>query len=656
MNRQERRKQEKIDRRDGRPTPKTRAKLRAAREAFEAGDFVNAEEGYLDILAGAPKNTEALHMVGLLYYRTNRLEDAAESMIKAALVDGRDADLHADLAGVLTLLGRGAEAEAAARHVLELRNPDARILNSLSVALELQGKVDEAAEASARAMELEPDHLEACINMGNMKFRAGDMIEAERLYRRACEIAPGRAMPHTNLAIVLRRMGELAAAEEAARAAIQIDGGYPQARDTLGTIMMEIGDYGAAIESFEAALSTHDGFSEARANLAAARFKVGDLPGAEKEYAKMCSARRPLAEAWSGLGMAQLAGGETDSAVESFRAAVEMKPGLGGAWVNLALAGAASAKDKTAIEEALKSDETTPDQMTQMRFALGMLADKAGDAADAFAHFEAGNALRRGQLAALGSTFDGKAHKARTDRILSAFKGAGGKLPKGGSASNVPVFVLGMPRSGATLVEQILAVHPEVRSAGEMDVLRAAFEDPAEVLTLDAEEISDVAEGYLERLTASRSAKRVIDKTPFNWEMLGVVAALLPKAKVIRVTRESEDVALSCFMTNFEAARPWSTRLEDIRAMQTSEKSLMTLWKEEGALDIIEVAYEDLLARPEAVGKRLIGFIGLDWDPACLRFHENAGAVLTASNWRVRQPLYQSAKGRSAAYAAYLNG
>lgn len=652
-NRQERRRQEKLDRKAGKPSPKIRARLKSGIDAYEIGDIGAAETAFREVLDAHPNDPVANHYLGLVEYRTGRFADAADHMIQAAMEDGFNADLHANLASVLTLLGRGAEAEAASRHVLELRPDDAEALNSLSVALELQGKAEAALEAGGRALELAPEFLQACINLGNLQFRQGDFSEAERYFRRAIEIAPSEPMPHANLAIVLRRNGDLTAAASAAKAAISAMPSYAEGHNTLGTILQDLGDFDGALSAFEAALDHKPGLSEAQANLAAARYKLGDLDAAVEAYRKLAEAPTPFAEAWSGMGIAQLALGDTDAAVQSFRRAVELKAGLGEAWVNLSAAGPLDAEDVGIIDDQLDGGQLSEADRAQLEFALGLHHDRVGDTDAAMAAFVRGNDVRRNHLAGLGLTFDADAYAQKADATIKAFTRETLAGVTGADDSETPVFIVGMPRSGTTLVEQILASHSSVESAGELDLMRRAIADPKKALA----DVAALADDLLGQLTMGRSeATRVIDKAPFGFEALGLVAAIFPKAKVVHITRNPDDVALSCFMTNFGAGHPWSTRIEHIRAVQAAELRLMAHWKGATDLAIKTVVYEDLVKDQAAESQALIDFLGLDWEEACLTPHARKGAVLTASNWQVRKPVYRDAVGRAARYGKLLAG
>ncbi|MEQ8226534.1 MAG: tetratricopeptide repeat protein [Rhodospirillales bacterium] len=656
MNRQERRRQKKLADAADKPSPQIRARLTAGVRAYREGRFSDAEEAFIKVLDERPREVEALHLLGLIEYRTGRLDQAADHLVAASMVDGEDPAIHANLAAVLNLCGRGAEAEAASRHVLELRPDNAEAYNNLAVAMELQDRIDEAEACGKRAIELDPHHLEAHINLGNLYFRKGTWGDAADVYQRAAEIDPTNPMAPGNLGVVLRRMGDLAGAEEYCRRALQLKPDYPEGFNALGNVFMAQGDIAGALEAFRAALTHRDGYLEARANLAGALFKSGDLDAAEDAYRDTVARFDRFAGAWSGLGTVLLTKGDTAGAEEAFLRAVEAHQGLGDAWVNLAAAGALTEDHERQLSELL-TEASENDQTAQLLFALGAAQDRRGDAAAAFATFTQANTMRRRLLEGAGQGFDADRLDQWTDAIIGGLsRDALAKAAGWGDSSATPVLVIGMPRSGTTLVEQIISSHAQGSGAGELDALSRLLPDfPDDVVDLDAERTAGLAADYLKRLTAGRAeAARIVDKTPLNIFYLGLAQILMPGTRVIHCRRDAADIALSCYFTNFVQGLAWSTDLGDIARMQAAQDRVMAHWRATLDLPILEVKYEDLVNDQEGQSRAMIDFLGLDWDPACLDFHNSGNAVLTASNWQVRRPLYKSAVGRAEAYGAFL--
>ncbi|MEK9671418.1 MAG: sulfotransferase [Rhodospirillaceae bacterium] len=657
-NRQERRRQKKLGRAEDKPSPRMRARLTAGIDAFRDGRFADAEAAFKDVLEVRPKEVDALHLLGLIEYQTGRLDDAADHLVAASMVDGADPAIHGNLAAVLNLCGRGAEAEAASRHVLDLQPGNAEAYNNLAVALELQGRIEDAEIAARSAIEIDGRYFEGRINLGNLLFRKGDLMAAAEQCRAAEDIDPTNPMPAGNLGVVLRRMGDLRGAEDACRRAVRLKPDYAEGFNALANVLIAQGDLPGGMEAFRHALSIRDDYLEARANLAAALYKSGALEDAEAAYEETVQRYDAFAGAWSGLGMVRLARGDLKKAEEAFRWAVKHHETLGDAWVNLAAAGAVTAEDEQRLKDLIAGAPEN-DQIAQMHFAAGAAADKRGDADAAIKSFTTGNAMRRKLLTGVGQGFDRTRFDGFADRIVTALdRGALEKLSSHGTDDARPVFVVGMPRSGTTLVEQIVASHPEGAGAGELDAFTRMMSDyPEGVAGLEADRARDLAGGFLKRLGAAHGdAARVVDKTPFNLFYLGLVQVLLPGARVVHCVRDADDTALSCYFTNFAQGHAWSTSIDDIRTVQSAQTRVMDHWKSVLSLPVLEVRYEDFVKDQGTASRALIDFLGLEWSDACLDFHQSGGAVLTASNWQVRKPIYKGSVGRAAAYGELLGG
>lgn len=603
-----------------------------------------------------PRNADASHMLALLAYEAGEFEAAGEHILAAATADDSDPALHANCAAILNLLGRGAEAEAASRHAISLDDSMAEAHASLGVALELQGRIEEARTAQSAALMRRPGFPQALINLGNLEFRQGRLEDAVEAYAAVAREDPSNAMAHTNLAVVLRRLGLLAEAREAAERATELRPTYAEAWNALGQVAREEGDLAAARAAFERALECRASYVEGRVNLAGVLFRAGDMKAAEAEYRKAQAYGPGFAPAHSGLGVVLLADGRLEDAVRGFERAIEADPGDGEAWVALASAQGAEMELSRIddLEKLAGEDRLDVGRRASLNFALAEVRDAKGEHDAAVAAAVTANRLRRGAWETAGYAFESDAFDRDVARVIESFPKAHiAELAAAGDAAAPIAFVVGLPRSGTTLVEQILASHPEVRGAGELDCMASLLPDyPAGVDVLGADEIRQLAEAYRIAAPAAGEGERyVVDKTPLNFLYLGMLKAMFPAAPVIHVRRDADDVALSCFFQDFKSPHVWATDVNDIRRFQAAHDRLMAHWRAalpEGGL--IEIAYEDVVRSPETAVAGLLDALGLGWDDRCLRFHETPRTVLTASNWQVRRPLYDRAVGRAAAY------
>ena len=658
MNRNERRRQRREKKRRARPNPGTAAAMKKAQAFMDAGDLEAAESAFRDVTRLDPLDADAFHMLALIAYSSGRMEDAGEMILEAITRNDDDPAMHANCGAIMNLLGRPEEAEASCRHVIERVPKHAEAHNNLAVSLEVQGRLDEARDAAERAIELNPEYLEAHTNLGNILLRGGDPGKAADCYRAAIGIHPETLMARANLGVALREAGDLEAAESECLKALDLNAEFAEAHNSLGNVLKEKEDWPGAKDSFQAAMVCRPGYLEAHLNLAAATFKDGDFDGALAHYRNILETHENMAEAHGAIGVVLLAMARLDEAEDHFRKAVALKPGFGDAQYNLATAQGKDLGEPeiTAIRDALKDKRLSGVDRAKLHFALGEINDQRGNFETAFADFEAGNELRKAMLARQGHSFDADGFDKQVDAIKAVYNaGLFEKFDGGGDLSDKPVFVVGVPRSGTTLVEQIIACHPQAVGKGETEALHHVCGEDDALALADENSLAEKAGAYLSALTkGAEDAARVIDKWPFNYLYLGQVQLLFPNARVVYCRRDPLDTGISCFRQYFTSPQAWSSDLEHIGRFQRASERLMEHWKKASSLSILDLQYEDMIADQEGTSRRLIEFLGLDWDAACLDFHSSGRPVLTASNWQVRQPLYASAVGRAKGYEEYL--
>ena len=317
---------------------------------------------------------------------------------------------------------------------------------------------------------------------------------------------------------------------------------------------------------------------------------------------------------------------------------------------------------RAAMQRAMADPKLDDIARSHMHFALGQHFDAHNAPEPAFAHFDAGNRLH-----ARRHPFDRQVFDARIERIIKHCTRDFFTARQGmGDASERPVLIVGMPRSGTSLVEQIIASHPQAHGAGELnDIGRMARELPVVVGRekrypecldhLEPDAAAMLAQRYLGGLDArAPDATRVTDKMPFNMLWLGLIALILPNARVIYCRRNPMDNALSCYFQLFSQGLRFAYDLGHVGHVYRQHERLMAHWREHLPLSMLTVDYEDLVREPESQSRRLIEFTGLDWDDRCLNFHRHARDVRTASVWQVRQPVYQSSLARWKAYEPWL--
>lgn len=431
----------------------------------------------------------------------------------------------------------------------------------------------------------------------------------------------------------------------------------------LGGCRMETGDPRGAVEAYRRALALAPDMTEIRLALAGAERDVGDLDAAVADYEAVLGRDPGRRDAAHDLAVAEAERGHVDRALERFRAILDADPLNAAAlheWVGLGGAAANPGAWLARVEEAAAAPDLDDRGRALLHYAAGRLCDRLDRTDEAFGHWRAAN-----EFQAAAEPFDPEAFAARVDGLIGAFTPELFERLQGlGDPEVRPIFVVGVPRSGTTLVEQILASHAEVHGAGERpDMGRIVLDLPAEcdgadypgcVANLAPEASRRLAARYLDAVRPPDGPPRTADKLPSNFLRLGVVALLFPNARIVDCVRDPLDIGLSCFAQNFTAPQPFSHRLDWIAAYIAGKERLMAHWHEALPLPVHALSYEALVDDLESETQALLDFCGLPWDDRCLDFHATARPVQTASLTQVRRPIYTSSVGRWRRYADHL--
>ena len=604
--------------------------FQAAFEHHQAGNLDQAEALYRKALRKAPDHVDALHLLGGIAHERGRAEDAVQLISRAVALSPNLVAAHLNLGAALQGLNRLHEAAASFRTAISLQRDYAYAYCNLSTVLNLQGACASALENADRALELMPGLLDAVLNRAAALRSLRRFAEAEAAYRSAHALQPNRAEILSDLAQTLTDLQKLDEAIACHRQAV------------------ELAAESATVHYLHALTLLH----------------IGELEAAEASCRRALSFDPNFARGWSGLGQVLRARGRFDEAESSFRRALELDPQVSHAYAGLALLG--QQPDDEVQLQRLGDLIEGPDQQPLTRisagFALGMLLDNADRYDQAFPCFAAANARYRELLAGSGELFDAASLRQRVDGLIEACTpDRYSAIAEEGNPSEVPVFIVGMPRSGTSLVEQIFATHSQVSGAGELknisdiaDAVQAHGQDrPME--ELDPHLARRLAGDYVAQLLErGGGAARVTDKMPDNIFHLGLIAVLFPRARVILVRRDLRDTCLSCYFRWFDETVPWAYDLAECGLRGLEIERLAEHWRWALPLRMLTIDYENLVADFEGESRRLIEFLGLDWEPGCLEFYKTDRPVLSASAWQVRQPLYTRSVGRWRRYEQHL--
>ena len=525
-----------------------------------------------------------------------------------------------------------------------------------------EGRFAEAEKSLKRLVRLAPDEPGVLGLLGTVRAQMGDHKGALKALDRAVRLDPDNATAHGSLAVCLEAMGKFERARTSYRSAIALDPSLVQARVNYAALLRRNRQLSEAEAQCREAIDANPAFSPARATLAQVMFDAGRIDEVD-EVAKKLEAETGDPRVRLLRGRVRRAHGDFDGAQKIFRAVLADDPDNVAACLACFAAGIRD-RDDPAVEALLrhaKDADLDDAERAQVEYALAQLHAGEGDARRAMAHWSAGAKLR-----AVERPWRAADARRRWTAIEEMFRcddfPAGLQKPVSGPT---PVFVVGMPRSGTTLVQQILASHSSVGSAGEQDGILELVRDypewsgtgdayPSAIDTMGHDRLESAATRYLKSLAPFGDEPLMVDKMPANVEHLGLIAMLFPDARIILCRRDPVDTCFSCFTTDFAHGLGWSYDMPALATYYGLYTRMTDHWRSVLPLPIHEVDYENIVADIEAEARALVEFCDLTWEPACLNFHENKRPVTTASSAQVRQPLYSSSVARWKPYQEWL--
>jgi tetratricopeptide (TPR) repeat protein len=572
--------------------------------------------------------TRAKKRQALACAQADRIGEALQLYQKICEIDPRDAESWFMVGTLYGRMGRVAEAEAALRKTVALQPDSAAAYLNLGQTLELQGRLAEAEECFRRAVALKADLADAHVSLGRLSQQGGDMHAAIAHYEKAIQLNPSLLAAHLSRAKACIHMCAYDAAADSISQALRLDPDNVGAYYDLAGVRIGQGLYGDALHDIRRALQLKPDYVEATAVEAYILERLSD-------YQAALECLTPVLDRYQDYPEVAMVYASLAHFTKDYDGAIAR------------------------LESLLAKDGLAEKHRTQIHFNLGQLYDKRGEYAQAFAHYRAGNQL-------IPATFDARAWRDRITDLIDMFShDAMTRAPRADKRSGRPIFIVGMPRSGTTLVEQILSMYPEVAAAGELmdisllaDELQESLEhtSPAkDISRLSREQCDSSAQRYLDLLGGRYpNALRVTDKMPQNFLHLGWIALLFPGARVIHCVRDPMDTCLSCYFQMFTGDHPYAYDLASLGEYYRQYQRLMRHWRKVLDIPIFEVRYEDLVREPEQLGRAMVEFCGLAWDPSCLEFYKSERTVATASSQQVRRPIYSSSLGRWQHYADHL--
>ena len=622
------------------------------------GDVTAAMAGYEKVLAREPHNIDALFLLGRAHFQQGKFARAVESLRKVVRLDAGHAHAHNLLGMALNRLGRPQEAlvsferalaidaqlvlallnkadtlSALARHAEALVQYDKALAIdgtnvvgwcNRGIALEALGRDSEAAESFRRALALNANLAEVHFNLANALLRLQRPEQAVGHYRRAVALRPNLAIAFVNLGRALVLLDRWQEAADSYARALALGENSAQLHHAMGIVFWRFDRFAESLASFDKALALEPNRADTLNKKGRLLFALGRLDES-----------RALLERAVAADPDRIANYLALSHIKRFTR---------------------SDRELAAMEKLLQGIEQRPaEDQIELHFALGKAYGDVGDHAKAFRQFLRGNAIKRAQVryneAALLAKFD-RVREVFTPELMRSKAG-------GGNDSDQPIFIVGMPRSGTTLIEQILASHPQVHGAGERQDFKRVLagivgpaDYPSGVPALTPAQLGALGSAYLASIgSPATAAARFTDKGLGNYLYAGLIRLALPNARIIHVRRDPVDTCLSAFTTLFDDQQEFSYDLGELGRAYRAYERLMEHWRQLLPEDaMLEVRYEQVVEDVEAQTRRILGYCGLAWDDACLSFHKSSRPVHTASAAQVRRPIYGNSVGRWHSY------
>jgi len=632
----------------------------------QQGKLAEATAHYQRALALHPHYPEAHNNLASLLLEQCRLDEAIALYERALAVRPDYAEAHNNLGNALRAGGNLEQAREHYRRAIALKPDYAEAYNNLGLALRDQGNLNEAIAHYERALALKPDYAQVHNNLGNALLDQGRFADAEAHYRRALEVRPDYAEVYSNLGNLLLQRGRLEEAVAHYEHALALKPDYAQAYNNLGSALQDQGRFAEATANYQRAIALRPDYAEAYSNLGNALLRQGKPQEAIEHHQRALAYKPDYARAYHNMGVALQNVGALVEAEHAHEKAIEFAPKTASYYRSLLNVRQVATGDRyLAAMEKLAEDIPllSAGDRQELHFALGKAYSDLHQYERSFRHLLIGNTLKRQNI-----VYDEKGMFEFFDRIRGVF--TPGLMRSGhgaGDASEIPVFIVGMPRSGTTLIEQILASHPRVFGAGERDDFRSAVdcccesvESPATfpelAATLSATALRSLGARYVAAVSdEAPHAARIVNKLPGNFIYAGLIHLALPNARIIHMHRDPIDTCFSCFSILFSAGQSQCYDLGELGRFYRAYATVMRHWRHvlpHGAM--LEVRYEDVVVDFEQQARRIVAYCGLEWDDACLTFYKTQRGVETASAAQVRKPIYRSSIGRWRAYGDLL--
>lgn len=625
-------------------------------------EYQEAIQGYRKTLELSPDFTEANFNLALTYQLSGDLTEAIRYYRKAINLNPSLSDAHYNLGNSLFVLGKHSEAAECYKTVIRQRpeHIDARI--NLGVTLQNLEKYD-AAERVLMSAANQGNSVAAWLNLGKLYQTRNNQERALASFSKSLEINPEFAPAWSQIGILYEAQGKLDKAQEAYSMAIKYDPHLVSAITGLGLIYLQKGRLNKAEEYLGKALDLNINNLQSYIGIGSIKLIQGEYKSALEYANKAVDIHNTYTDAIVLQAKIYEQTGNADKALEKLQPLIDknsVNAAAGAVYANLCHRQGNHQEGIAYLEMTLKNGSPNNWDQRQIHFALGKLYDAAGKYDKAFSNYKKGNDLKF-------SNYIPEKSREYIDKVINTFPlHYPDILAKSTTTSDKPLFIVGMPRSGTSLVEQILSCHPEVAAGGELTFIHdSAFSlkdrlgdsnpYPECLKNLTVEVADSIANEYLEELSLhSGKESYVTDKLPGNFVHLGLISLLFPSSRIIHCARHPIDTCLSCYFQDFSGDLSFTYHLEHLAHYYMEYLRIMAHWEKVLELHILTVNYEDLINHQEKVSRKIIDYCNLEWNPKCLEFNKSKRFVRTASYDQVCRPIYKSSIGRWKNYERYI--
>ncbi len=634
--------------------------LNHAVNAQQNNNFIDAEKFYIKALNNDPNNYAALVNFGVLLKTLNRLNEAKEYFIKAIKINPKIELGYLNLGNVFFKLNKLEEAEANYKKTIEIKPNYAEAHFNLGIIYDNTDRPDQAELSYNEAIKLKPNYSQAYNNLGNLYRKLKRTNDAEINYKKLIEINPSSAEGYYNLGNLFNDMDQFDDALVNYTKATELNPDFVYCYNDLGSVYHKLHKLDDAIINYKKAIKLKPDYYEVYYNLGISLFTSNKSEEAYENYKKATELKSDYFEAYNNLGSVSQSLGKLEEAEKNYKKAIELKPNYAEAHYNLSNIKTYKDEDNqfNQMKDLILDKDLNNEQLYQLNFALAKAYEDLGNYAESFINYTKGNKLCK-KMIGYNIKEDQNLFKQSEESYLK-IKKYSSRFSDLSDNPN-PIFILGMPRSGTSLAEQIISSHSNVFGAGELNFIESFGDKLARGINeVNYDNLLDFKNKYVQKLKEININRKhmVTDKMPLNFRYIGLILTVFPNAKIIHSKRDPAAICWGNYRQNFTEKRliRYCYDLKDIVTYYNLYENLMNFWIKEFGNKIYNLNYEKLTINQEGETKKLINYLRLKWEDNCLNPEKNERSVKTASSKQIREKVYKGSSQKWKKFEPFLKG